>query len=68
MQIFLHSLWGQLDCVHLLVFDLKSPSDTDCLISCGTKFHIFGPKWDRVSVPLAKFIVNFTYNHTVTQR
>ena len=31
---------------------LKSPSDTDCPISCGTKAYIFSPKWDGVSVPL----------------
>ena len=33
-----------------LIFDLKSQSDTGCLISCGTKLQIFGPKWDKVPV------------------
>ena len=51
-NFFLHSLEGQLDGIHILIFDLKSPSDTDCLISRGIKLQIFGPKWDRVSVPL----------------
>ena len=37
---------------HFLIFDLKSLSDTDYLISCGTKLQMFGPKWDRDSVPL----------------
>ena len=31
---------------------LKSPSDTGCPISCGTKAYSFSPKWDGVSVPL----------------
>ena len=30
-----------------MIFDLKSLSDTDCLISCGTKLQIFDPKWDK---------------------
>ena len=51
-KYFLNSLQGQLDEVHFLILDLKSPSDADCLISRGVKLQIFGPKWDRVSVPL----------------
>ena len=43
---------GQLDEVNFFIFYLKSPSGTDCLISCDTKLQIFGPKWDRVSAPL----------------
>ena len=34
------------------IFDLKSLGDTDCLISGGTKLHIFGRKRERVSIPL----------------
>ena len=51
-KYFLHSLQGQLDGVHFLIFNLKSPSGSDCFISSGIKFQIFGPKWDIVSVPL----------------
>ena len=51
-KYFLYSLQGRLDEVHFLAFGLKLPSDTECLISCGTKLQIFGPRWDRVSVPL----------------
>ena len=50
-KYFLHSLQGQLDGVCFLIFDLRSPNDTDCLISCGTKLQIFRPKLDKVSVP-----------------
>ena len=51
-KYFLHSLQGQVDGIHFLIFDLKSSSDTDRLIWCGNKSHIFGPKWDRVWVTL----------------
>ena len=47
-----HTLQGQLEGVHFFIFDIRSPSDTDCLISFGTKIQIFASKWDRVSVPL----------------
>ena len=36
---------------YILIFALKSPSDTDCLYSRGTKVRIFGLKWDRVPIP-----------------
>ena len=35
-----------------VIFELRSPSGTDSLISCGTKLQIFGPIWDRISIPL----------------
>ena len=47
---FSHRLQGLLDRVHFLIFDLKSPSDTGCFISFGTRLQIFVPKWDPVSV------------------
>ena len=37
---------------HDMIFDLKSPSNTDGAISCGINLQTFGPKWDRFSVPL----------------
>ena len=43
-KYFLHSLQEQVDGVNFLIFGLKSPSDTDCFISCGIKLQIFGPK------------------------
>ena len=49
-EYFLHR-WSP-----IFIFDLKwyrlSSSDTDYLISCGTKHEIFSLKWDRVSVLL----------------
>ena len=41
-KYYLHRLYGQLDEVQFLIFDLL----------CGTKIEIFGRKSDRVSVLL----------------
>ena len=46
-KYFLHTLQGQSEGVNFLIFDLKSPIDTECIIFCGTKdtkLQIFVPK------------------------
>ena len=52
MKIFFDSLQEQLGEVHFFIFGLKSPGETGCHISCGTKLEIFGPKWDRALAQL----------------
>ena len=35
---------GTVRCSPFSDFSFKSPSDTECLVSCVTKLQIFGPK------------------------
>ena len=44
-----------------MLFDLKSPSDTDCHISCSTKLQIFGRKWNsfHTAVDFSHFKTNW---------
>ena len=47
----LHSLHGHLDGRQLFIFILKVFRDFSNFIKSGTRAHILGPKWAKVSVP-----------------
>ena len=51
VKYFLHILHGQFSGIHFLISPLKEDKDDFCLISAGTIFQIFEPKFEIVSKP-----------------